>query len=250
MKTSIPSKMRRLVGKAIGDFQLIEDGDRILVALSGGKDSWSLLYLLNELRLRAPVQYHLTAVTVDPGTGAFDFGSVSERLAKDGFESRIIPGNILQIIKSHLSVGTSPCSFCARLRRGVLYSFAASGNWNKIALGHHLDDFIETLLMNMFFNGSLKGMSPILHADDGKNTVIRPLVYVREDWTTEFARYLGVPIVNCACPFQGEIESKRHYVKKKIHELEQDIPDVKTNILSSMARVRPRHLLSMKNKPS
>src|SRR5271157_1190763 len=127
----------------------------------------------------------------------------------------------------------------------MLYTYAASEGWNKIALGHHLDDFIETLILNLFFNGSIKGMSPNFLADDGKNRIIRPLVYVKEEMTRQYARIVGVPIAGCSCPFQGMVSSRRHWVKDMISEIEHEIPDVKANILAAMGRVRHKHLLKI-----
>ncbi|MFC1834658.1 ATP-binding protein [Thermodesulfobacteriota bacterium] len=240
----ILKKICRLAGKAIGDFGLIEDGDRILVALSGGKDSWTLLYALRELQRRAPISYELSAITVNPGTDRFDTGPLEELLVRVGFPHEVIQGNIVKTVDAKLTKGTNPCSFCARLRRGILYSFAASNGWNKIALGHHLDDFVETLLLNLFFNGSIKGMSPNLEADDGRNRVIRPLVYVKEEMTQECATYLKVPIVQTSCPYEGVKNSKREWVKSLLLSIEDEVPDVRSNLLGAMGRVHHRHLLS------
>jgi tRNA 2-thiocytidine biosynthesis protein TtcA len=252
MKDLVFRRITRLVGKAIGDFNLIKEGDRILVALSGGKDSWTLLYALRYLQRKAPVTYELAAATVHPGPDGFDCGPMAQFLAKDNIDHRIIPGNIIEVVNENLSHGTNPCSFCARLRRGVLYSYAAQNGWNKIALGHHLDDFIETLMLNLIFNGSIKGMSPYLSADDGTNTVIRPLVYVKEAMTREAAQAMRVPIIGCGCLYQGMSGSRRHWVKGLLATIEQEMPDVKSNLLSAMGRVRPRHLFpfSMRGKPS
>ncbi len=235
--------LTKLVGKAIGDFNLIQDGDRILVALSGGKDSWTLLHALLKLQRKAPVQYEIKAVTVDPSLEGIDLSPLEQRLEKDHVAHEVIRSKIVKIVDEHLSKGTNPCSFCARLRRGVLYSYASREGWNKIAIGHHLDDFIETLLMNMFFNGAIKGMSPDLLADDQINRVIRPLVYVKEDKTRVFAGAMNLPIIDCLCPYQEEKRDKRKWVKSLIDGIETQIPDVKTNLLSSMGRVMPRHLL-------
>jgi len=234
--------LTRLVGKAIGDFGLIEDGDRILVALSGGKDSWSLLYALTELRRKAPITYEIAAATVHPGSGGFDCSALEARLLQDGITHVIIPGNIVDIVNENLTDGTNPCSFCSRLRRGILYSYAIRNGWTKIALGHHKDDFVETLLLNLFFNGTIKGMSPNLHADDGKNRIIRPLVYVREDLTRECAQALGVPVLGCSCSYQGMSGSRRRWIKELLTKIEKEVPDVKSNMLSAMSRVCSRHL--------
>jgi tRNA 2-thiocytidine biosynthesis protein TtcA len=244
MSAPLFKRITRLVGKAIGDFGLIEDKDRVLVALSGGKDSWTLLHALDYLRRKAPIRYELAAVTIHPGPEKFDCRPLSALLEQRGFPYAIIPGNIVGVVNENLSAGTNPCSFCARLRRGMLYSYAASEGWNKIALGHHLDDFVETLMLNLFFNGTIKSMSPRLAADDGKNTVIRPLVYVKEDMTRSFAELMELPILGCSCAYQGMSGSRRQWVKEMLCRIETEIPDVKSNVLAAMGRVRHRHLFA------
>jgi len=233
------------VGKAIGDFTLIEQGDRVLVALSGGKDSWSLLYALLELQRRAPIEYEVAAVTIHPGPEGFDCAPLAERLRRDGVRHFLVHGKIVELVNEHLDEGTNPCSFCSRLRRGALYGFAAREGWNKIALGHHLDDFVETLLLNLFFNASIKGMSPHLVADDGKNRIIRPLVYVKEDMTRQCAQILDVPILGCFCSYQGMSGTRRQWVKELLARIEKEVPAVKTNVLNAMGRVKKRHLLDV-----
>jgi tRNA 2-thiocytidine biosynthesis protein TtcA len=234
----------RLVGRAIGDFGLIEDGDRILVALSGGKDSWTLLFALRHLQRKAPVRFELAAATVHPGHEAFDVHPIENFLANSGIAHASIAGRIIKIVNENLSQGTNPCSFCARLRRGSLYSYARREGWNKIALGHHRDDFVETLMLNLIFNGTIKGMSPHLSADDGANRIIRPLVYVKEDQTRQAAQNLGVPIVGCSCAYSAMSGFRRRWVKDLLGRLEQEVPDIKSNILASMGRVRSRHLFN------
>ncbi len=244
MKNSAFNSITRLVGRAIGDFKLIDNGDRVLVALSGGKDSWSLLYALKYLQRKAPINYEVAAVTIHPGNAVFDCTGVGERLARDGIVHRVIPGDIVKVVNENLTDGTNPCSFCSRLRRGMLYTYAAREGWNKIALGHHLDDAVETLLLNLFFNGSIKGMSPHLLADDGKNTIIRPLIYVKEELTRQCAQSLGVPILGCSCAYQGMSGSRRQWVKGLLNHIEGEVPHVRSNLLASMGRVRQRHLLT------
>jgi tRNA 2-thiocytidine biosynthesis protein TtcA len=211
--------------------------------LSGGKDSWSLLFALDELRKKAPVNFELKAFTIIPTGAMADTSAVEERLRSSGISYEFTEADLIGIINENLTAGTNPCSFCARLRRGILYTRASLFGFNKIALGHHLDDAIETLLMNMFFNGSIKGMSPSLRADDGKNHVIRPMIYVKEEITRESAKDLDVPIVNCLCTYGGMTSARRKWVKKLIDSIELEVPDVRTNLLSSMGRVHDRHLL-------
>lgn len=247
MERRLRQKLVRLVGKAIGDFNLINAGDRILVALSGGKDSWSLLLALRELQRKAPVSYEIGVVTVHPGHQEFDCSPVIDRLKRDHIAHEVLFSSLVDIVKSNLTPGTNACSFCSRLRRGVLYSYAARNKWNKLALGHHADDFIETLLMNLFFNGSIKGMSPKLKSDDQRNTVIRPLVYVDESLTDKFARDHDAPILGCSCPFQGTTNQKRKWTKNLISKLELEAPNIKSSMLSAMGRVHTRHLLCAEN---
>lgn len=250
MEKMLFKKITRLVGKAIGDFNLIEDKDRILVALSGGKDSWTLLYALRDLQRKAPIRYEISAVTIHTGNDQFEYGSLKSFLEKDGISHTLIHGNIIDLINEHLSKGTNPCSFCSRLRRGILYSFAAREGWNKIALGHHTDDFVETLLLNLFFNGSIKGMSPKLFADDGKNIIIRPLVYVSENMTRQYAQMARLPIIGCVCCHQGMCGNRRQWVKSLLNQIEKEIPDIRSNLLASMGRVRHRHLFTKNNNKS
>jgi tRNA 2-thiocytidine biosynthesis protein TtcA len=247
-KISTSKRIIKLVGKAIGDFSLVEDNDRILVALSGGKDSWSLLYSLLALEKRAPIHYEIRAVTIAPDPNTAYMKKMADRLDSDGIPYKFIFCDISSIVSKHLTKGTNPCSFCSRIRRGILYSFASSEGWNKIALGHHLDDFVETLLLNLFYNGSIKGMSPKLAADDGKNMIIRPLVYVREENTARMAEEMGLPVVDCGCIFQRTVDSKRLWVKQLLTNIEKEVPSVKNSILSSMGRVYNRHLLNFVKK--
>ena len=244
MRQSVFKRITRLTGKAIGDFKLIEDGDRVLVALSGGKDSWSLLYALLDLQRKAPIEYEVAAVTIVPGFDTKAAAQLEDRLTRDRISHHVIGSSISEIIDSHLTKGTNPCSFCSRLRRGILYTYASENGWNKIALGHHLDDFVETLLMNIFFNATIKGMSPNLIADDGRNKIIRPLVYVKEHMTRECAEFLEVPIQDCLCPHGRQSQAKRAWVKSIIAEVEKDLPDIKSNLLAAMGRVQHRHLFT------
>lgn len=236
-------KLRRSTGKAIGDFGLIEDGDRILVGVSGGKDSYALLHILESLRTRAPIRYELVAANVDSGFPGFRKEVVEQHLIEHGFEYRMEPTNCYEIIETKKRPGTSYCSFCARLRRGVLYSLADKLGCNKIALGHHLDDFIETLLLNQFYAGSLKAMSPKLFADNGRHTVIRPLVYVEEGDIIRFMRQHQLPVICCACPVCGEVDQKRKRMKLLIRELSQENPHLKRSMIHALSNVHLRHLL-------
>jgi tRNA 2-thiocytidine biosynthesis protein TtcA len=236
--------LRRLVGKAVGDFGLIENRDRILVALSGGKDSWTLLHMLEQLRRRAPVSFSLVAVTVHPGFPDFDTASLEARLRNHDIAHRIVRAPIHRLMLDKLAPNDSPCSLCSRIRRGVLYTQARELGCSKLALGHHRDDFIETLLLNQFYNGVLKAMSPLLRADDGRTVVIRPLVYAAEEDILRFASEAGFPIMNCACPAGGDGDRKRAKIKELLAGLEKGHPGIKANLLAALGRVDARHLLA------
>jgi len=235
--------IRKKTGRAIGDFNLIEEGDRIAVGVSGGKDSYTLLHILDALRRRAPVKYELVAVNVDSGFPGFRKEVIEEHLKQHGFAYRMQSTNCYDIIETKRRPGSSYCSFCARLRRGVLYSLADELGCNKIALGHHLDDFIETLLLNQFYVGTLAAMSPKLQADNGRHTVIRPLVYVEESEIIRFARQNAMPIICCACPVCGVVDQKRQRMKQLVKELAKENPHLRRSMIGALGNVHPRHLL-------
>jgi tRNA 2-thiocytidine biosynthesis protein TtcA len=236
-------KLKSAAGKAIGDYDLIQEGDRIAVGVSGGKDSYSLLHLLDELRRRSPVKYDLLAVNIDSGYPGYRADIVEEHLRENGFAYRMEKTDHYDIIREKRRPGSSYCSICARLKRGVLYTIAREEGCNKLALGHHLDDFAETLLLNQFFVGSLKAMAPGMLADDGKTTVIRPLVYVEEEDIVTFSRTNRFPVVCCCCPVCGKSDLQRKRMKQLLAGLKKDIPHVKRSLLKALANVQPRHLL-------
>lgn len=236
-------KIRKQVGKAIADFNLIEEGDRIAVAVSGGKDSYTLLHVLESLRRRAPVRYELIAVNVHPGYPGYRPEPLEKHLRQHDFACRMELTDCYQIIETKRRPGSSYCAFCARLRRGVLYGVADELGCNKLALGHHTDDFIETLLLNQFFGGALKAMSPKLLADNGRHTVIRPLVYVEERLIAEFSYANDFPIIACACPAGSAGDRNRRRMKGLIKELSGDIPDLRSSLLGALGNIQPRHLL-------
>jgi tRNA 2-thiocytidine biosynthesis protein TtcA len=243
------NKIKKQVGRAIGDFQLIEEGDRIAVAVSGGKDSYTLLHILDSLRRRAPVRYELVAVNVHPGFPGYRPEPLEQHLKQYGFYCRMEKTDCYQIIETKRRPGSSYCAFCARLRRGVLYSVADELGCNKIALGHHLDDFIETLLLNQFFVGTIKAMSPKLLADNGRHTVIRPLVYVEERDIMEFSHNNDFPVVACACPAVGNGDRNRRKMKRLVKELSKDIPHLRGSLIGALGNVQPRHLLDRGLQP-
>jgi tRNA 2-thiocytidine biosynthesis protein TtcA len=236
-------RIRRLTGRAIGDFGLIKNHDRILVALSGGKDSWTLLHILDRLRQRAPVTFSLIAVIVHPGFPGFQTDLTEEYLRAQGFEHRVVQAPIHQAVLEKLTPDEVPCSLCSRIRRGALYTQALGLGCTKIALGHHREDFIETLLLNQFYNGNIKAMTPLLHADDGRNVVIRPLVYVPEDDIIRYASLAGFPVTCCACPACGDPDMKRVKIKKLLADLEHGQRGIKASLLAALSAIDRRHLL-------
>ena len=224
-------------GEAIGDFGLIEEGDRILVGVSGGKDSWALLHLLRLAQRRAPIRFELLALNVDQGFAGFRADLIEERLAREGYAYEMRSARINLTVKEKIQPGETFCSLCARLRRGALYKYADELGCNKIALGHHADDFIETLLLNLFFNGQIKAMPARLAARNGRHTVIRPLVYVWEDEIAEYVRATEFPVVCCACPGCKDPTLQRHRMKRLLRELERSHPGLKRSLLGALARV-------------
>ena len=248
IEDTLYKRIKNRVGRAIADFNLIEDGDRIGVAVSGGKDSYTLLHILEELRKRAPVRYEIVAINIDSGYPGFRADIIEEHLREHGFASHMEKTDHYGIIKEKRRSDSSYCSFCARLKRGVLYSLAQRFNCNKLALGHHMDDFIETLLLNQFFVGSLKAMAPGMLADNGLTTVIRPLVYVAEEDIIRFSRNNRFPVVCCCCPVCGVADRQRKRMKELLKELEKENPFVKKSLLKALANVQPRHLLDRRLK--
>jgi tRNA 2-thiocytidine biosynthesis protein TtcA len=236
-------KLRHGVGKAIADFGLIEEGDRIAVAVSGGKDSYTLLLVLEELRRRAPVSFELIAVNIDSGYPGYQVDVIEKFFRTHGFDYRMVPSEHYAIITEKRRPGSSYCSICSRLKRGALYETAQTLGCNKLALGHHQDDFIETLLLNQFFVGSLKSMAASMLADNGIITVIRPLVTVAEEDIIAFSREAELPVVCCCCPVCGTADLQRKRMKRLLKELQVDIPHVKSSLLKALSNVHPRHLL-------
>ncbi|HEY3308370.1 MAG TPA: tRNA 2-thiocytidine(32) synthetase TtcA [Desulfuromonadaceae bacterium] len=236
-------KLRHSVGKAVADFKQIEAGDRIAVAVSGGKDSYTLLLLLEELRRRAPVKFELVAINIDSGYQGYRTDIIEAFFRENGFSYKMVPTEHYKLIQEKRRPDSSYCSICARFKRGALYSEALELGCNKLALGHHQDDFIETLLLNQFFVGSLKAMSASMLADNGKTTVIRPLVYVAEADIISFSKRAKLPVVCCCCPVCGTADLQRKRMKRLLKELEKDIPHVKSSLIKAISNVHPRHLL-------
>jgi tRNA 2-thiocytidine biosynthesis protein TtcA len=248
-RSDLEARLAKKTTKAIVDYQMIEDGDRIMVGLSGGKDSWALLQVLDVLRQRAPVKFSLVAVNVDSGYKEYKHGLIAETCKARGWEYRIEHTGIGEAIEDILEDGATPCSLCARLRRGVLYRIAKETGATKIALGHHADDFIETLLLNLFFAGALKAMPAKLVSDDGEHVVIRPLVYVGEDEARAYTKECELPIIGCCCPACGDLSLQRQRTKRLLVELEREHSGVKQSMLKALSNVAPRHLLDTRLNP-
>ena len=234
-------KLRRLAGKAIADYQMIESGDRVMACLSGGKDSYTMLDLLRVLQRSAPVHFDLFAVNLDQKQPGFPEHVLPAYLAKVGIEHYIIEEDTYSITMANTPEGKTLCRICSRLRRGILYTVAAKYGASKIALGHHLDDAVETLFLNMFFGGRLKSMPPRLRSDDRAHTVIRPLYYAREADIAEFSKLRQHPIIPCnLCGSQKNLQ--RQQLKKMLANWDAEQPGRVENIAKSMRTVAPSHL--------
>jgi len=247
--TSLEARIARKTTRGITDFEMIEDGDRVMVGLSGGKDSWALIQILEVLRQRAPIDFSIVAVNVDSGYEGYQHDLVARTCEQRGWEFHHVKTSIGETIDTVLDADATPCSLCARLRRGVLYRMAGEVGATKIALGHHADDFVETLLLNVFFAGALKAMPARLRSDDGRHVVIRPLVYVLESEAREYAKAAELPIIGCCCPACGDLSLQRQRIKRLIMDLEREHPDLKQSLLKSLGNVQPRHLLDRRLNP-
>jgi len=236
------ARLRGQVGKAIEDFSMIEDGDRVMVCLSGGKDSYALLDLLLSLQRAAPVRFELLAVNLDQKQPGFPAEVLPDYLRSLGVPFRVIEQDTYSVVKRVVPEGKTMCGLCSRLRRGALYDFAAAEGYTKIALGHHADDAMETLFLNLFFAGRLKSMPPKLRSDDGRNIVIRPLAYCREREIARYARARQYPIIPCTlCGSQRNMQ--RQLVKTMLEEWESRHPGRVESVLAAMKNVAPSHLM-------
>jgi len=233
----------RKVGEAIGDFDMISDGDRIMVCMSGGKDSYVMLDALRVLARRSPVRYEWLAVNVDQGWPDYDTRAIEDHLSSEGVPYQMANATYAEIVEAKLQPGQTPCSLCSRFRRAYLYDLAPRLGCNKIALGHHQDDLIETLLLNLFFSGRLASMPPKLLSDDGRNVIIRPLAYVSEAETRQYAADRAYPLVRCGCLSCGLPDQKRQVIKRMLTDLEAANPGTKRQMLAALRNVKPSHLL-------
>ena len=234
-------RLRRQVGQAIEDFNMIEEGDRIMVCLSGGKDSYTMLDILLSLQRSAPVGFELVAVNLDQKQPGFPAHVLPEYLAERGVPFHVIEQDTYSVVKQIVPEGKTMCSLCSRLRRGSLYTFAAENGMTKIALGHHRDDMIETLFLNMFYGSKIKSMPPKLRTDDGRHIVIRPLAYCNEPDIEVYAAAREFPIIPCSlCGSQENLQ--RQAIKKMLRSWERQNPGRLENIFRSMQHIVPSHL--------
>jgi tRNA 2-thiocytidine biosynthesis protein TtcA len=239
--TKLQQKLRRLTGRAIADYNMIEDGDRVMVCLSGGKDSFTMLEMLLSLQRKAPVDFVLVAVNLDQKQPGFPEHVLPDYLERLGIEYHIIEQDTYSVVQRLVPAGKTMCGVCSRLRRGILYTFAKEHRMSKIALGHHRDDIVETLFLNMFFGSRLKAMPPKLLSDDGANVVIRPLAYCRESDLDEFADARDFPIIPCnLCGSQDQLQ--RVQIKQMLKEWERVQPGRAENIFRSLQNVSASHL--------
>ena len=237
----LQKKLRRETGRAIADFNMIQDGDKVMVCLSGGKDSYTMLEILRNLQHSAPVDFELVAVNLDQKQPGFPEHVLPEYLEKEGVNYHILEKDTYSIVKEKVPEGKTTCGLCSRLRRGSLYGFAEEIGANKIALGHHRDDIVETLFLNMFFGGKMKAMPPKLRSDDNRNVVIRPLAYCREKDIIEFARYKQYPIIPCnLCGSQENLQ--RQAVKDMLRRWDKEHPGRVESIFSSIQNIAPSQL--------
>jgi tRNA 2-thiocytidine biosynthesis protein TtcA len=238
----LEQRLLREIARASHEFRLIEPGDRIAVAVSGGKDSHALLRLLHLLRRKAPFGFEVVALTLDQGQPGFRASELAGYFEACGYPYRVIGEDTFSLVRAKVPPGKSYCALCSRLRRGILYNAAVELGATKLALGHHADDAIETLLLNLFFAGQLKSMPPRLRSDDGRNVVIRPLIYCWERDLAEYARGQQFPIVPCGtCTDQPDLERPR--IKALLRELAERNPHVHAHMLAALGNVRPTHLM-------
>jgi tRNA 2-thiocytidine biosynthesis protein TtcA len=240
-KRKLAAQLRGLVGKAIEDYAMIQEGDRVMVCLSGGKDSYTLLDMLLSLQRSAPVKFSLVAVNLDQKQPDFPVHVLPEYLRSLGVDYHIIEQDTYSVVKRLIPEGRTMCSLCSRMRRGALYRYAAENGITKVALGHHRDDIVETLFLNLFFGGKLKAMAPKLRSEDGRHIVIRPLAYVPERDISRYATARAFPIIPCnLCGSQQNLQ--RAAIKQMVADWERAYPGRTESIMSALRNVEPAHL--------
>ena len=241
-ENKLEKKLCRLVGQAIGDFGMIEDGDKVMACVSGGKDSYAMLDILLKLRERAPIHFEIVAVNLDQKQPNFPAEILPNYLKSLGVSYHIEEQDTYSIVKRVIPEGKTTCGLCSRLRRGILYRVATELGATKIALGHHRDDILETLMLNMFYGGKLKGMPPKLRSDDGKHIVIRPMAYVPEKLLERYAADMNFPIIPCdLCGSQPNLQ--RQVMKEMLRDWEKKHPGRVENLFRSMHHIVPSHLM-------
>jgi tRNA 2-thiocytidine biosynthesis protein TtcA len=237
----LAKRLRRQVGQAIADYNMIEDGDRVMVCLSGGKDSYTLLDVLRQLQAKAPVRFELVAVHLDQKQPDYDATMLPEYLRSIGMPFDVIEQDTYSVVKRVIPEGKTMCGLCSRLRRGALYSYAERNGFTRIALGHHRDDMVETLFLNMFYQSALKSMPPKLQSDDGKHVVIRPLAYCNENDIAQYAQLRAFPIMPCnLCGSQETLQRKA--IKQMLHDWERRYPGRIENVFRALSSIAPSQL--------
>ena len=239
---SLERRLTRAMSRAVMDFQMLADGDRVMVCVSGGKDSYTMLDMLRALQTRAPIRFELVVVNIDQGHPGYPADRLRKYMRDEGYDFTMIEEDTYSIVTDKIPEGKTYCSLCSRLRRGILYRLARELGCTKIALGHHRDDILETFFLNMFFGGKLKGMPAKLVSDDGKHMVIRPLAYVKEADTERYAEVKGFPIIPCdLCGSQENLQRKQ--IKNLMREWEKKHPGRVESIFSALSTVVPSHLM-------
>lgn len=238
--------LRLMTVKALSEYRMLEAGDHVAIGLSGGKDSWSLLHVLHDIRRKAPFPFEITGVTVDYGNPGFDSETIRSYMEAKGWPFHLEKTRNAELIERHLRPGSNLCAFCARLRRGSLYAAADKVGANKIALGHHGDDLAETLLLNFFFSGKLRSMAPKIMADNGRHLLIRPFLHCHEKDIIAYTKEQGFPVVPCGCPHGGcqRVEPNRQFIKKWLAEFEATrAPHLRTTMITALQHLDTTHLL-------